>query len=182
MIDLYRRRYEHYGHGRADQAIVGIGGHAFMAPKSQDAIAQFRPYFTNAPVYGHGPSMEDFMRSTPRTVGSPQEVIDRYAQMRDSYGNIQRRMFLIDHAGLPTEIVLEQIDMLGRIVAPALREVYDTARPADVPDAPTHAARLAERNASSMNAGEDPHSDAYRFETGDNWTGLRAEDNRRAGE
>ena len=30
MVDLYRRRFEHYGHGPADQAIVGLGGQVFM--------------------------------------------------------------------------------------------------------------------------------------------------------
>jgi hypothetical protein len=50
-----------------------------MAKNSQDAVNQFRPYFDNAPVYGHGPSMEDFTEMTPLTVGSPQQVIDRYA-------------------------------------------------------------------------------------------------------
>ena len=30
MVDLYRRRFEHYGHGPADHAIVGLGGQVFM--------------------------------------------------------------------------------------------------------------------------------------------------------
>ena len=30
MVGLYRRRFEHYGHGSADQAIVGLGGQVFM--------------------------------------------------------------------------------------------------------------------------------------------------------
>ncbi|NKF33489.1 LLM class flavin-dependent oxidoreductase, partial [Pseudomonas sp. BGM005] len=79
LIELYRQRYAHYGHGAPEQAIVGLGGQVFMAAKSQDAVDQFRPYFDNAPVYGHGPSMEDFTEMTPLTVGSPQQVIDRYA-------------------------------------------------------------------------------------------------------
>ena len=82
MVQLYRRRFEHYGHGSADQAIVGLGGQVFMRP-SQDAVREFRPYFDNAPVYGHGPSLEDFSRETPLTVGSPQQVIERYAAMAD---------------------------------------------------------------------------------------------------
>jgi alkanesulfonate monooxygenase SsuD/methylene tetrahydromethanopterin reductase-like flavin-dependent oxidoreductase (luciferase family) len=49
MVELYRRRFEHYGHGPADRAIVGLGGHVFMRPNSQDAIREFRPYFDNAP-------------------------------------------------------------------------------------------------------------------------------------
>ena len=37
MIELYRERYEYYGHGGADQAIVGLGGQIFMRKNSQDA-------------------------------------------------------------------------------------------------------------------------------------------------
>ncbi|CAA9335210.1 MAG: coenzyme F420-dependent N5,N10-methylene tetrahydromethanopterin reductase, partial [uncultured Nocardioidaceae bacterium] len=76
MVGLYRRRFEHYGHGSADQAIVGLGGQVFMRRNSQDAVREFRPYFDNAPVYGHGPSLEDFTAQTPLTVGSPQQVIE----------------------------------------------------------------------------------------------------------
>ena len=65
LIGLYRERYEHYGHGKADQAIVGLGGQFFMRKNSQDAVKEFRPYFDNAPVYGHGPSLEDFTSQTP---------------------------------------------------------------------------------------------------------------------
>lgn len=35
LIGLYRERYEHYGHGTADQAIVGLGGQFFMRKNSQ---------------------------------------------------------------------------------------------------------------------------------------------------
>jgi putative FMN-dependent luciferase-like monooxygenase len=43
LIQLYRQRFEHYGHGRADQAIVGLGGQVFMRKNSQDAVREFRP-------------------------------------------------------------------------------------------------------------------------------------------
>jgi hypothetical protein len=91
MVALYRERFEHYGHGSADQAIVGLGGQVFMAKNSQDAVRTFRPYFDNAPVYGHGPSLESFMRDTPLTVGSPQQVIERTLSFADSVGDYQRR-------------------------------------------------------------------------------------------
>src|SRR5699024_12723428 len=71
LIYFYRQRYAHYGHGEPHQAIVGLGGQFFMRPNSQDAINEFRPYFDNAPVYGHGPTMEDFTEQTPLTVASP---------------------------------------------------------------------------------------------------------------
>ncbi|ALX66793.1 N5,N10-methylene tetrahydromethanopterin reductase [Microbacterium sp. XT11] len=142
LIELYRQRFAHYGHGTPEQAIVGLGGQVFMAARSQDAVAQFRPYFDNAPVYGHGPSLEDFSEMTPLTVGSPQQVIDRYAAMRDHFGDYQRQLFLIDHAGLPLKTVLEQLDILGSEVVPVLRKELAVNRPATVPDAPTHAARV----------------------------------------
>ncbi|MEV4510538.1 LLM class flavin-dependent oxidoreductase [Dactylosporangium sp. NPDC049525] len=143
MVGLYRQRFEHYGHGSADQAIVGLGGQVFMRKNSQDAKREFRPYFDNAPVYGHGPSMEDFTAQTPLTVGSPQEVIDRTLSFREYVGDYQRQLFLLDHAGLPLKTVLEQLDILGEEVVPVLRKEFAVGRPAHVPDAPTHASLKA---------------------------------------
>lgn len=148
LVGYYRERYEFYGHGTASQAIVGLGGQAFMAKNSQAAVNQFRPYFDNAPVYGHGPSLEDFSGQTPLAVGSPQQVIDKYAAMRDYFGDYQRQLFLMDHAGLPLKVVLEQLDFLGGEVVPVLRRELATNRPTDVPDAPTHASRVANLTAS----------------------------------
>ncbi|MEW2528021.1 LLM class flavin-dependent oxidoreductase [Streptomyces sp. NPDC047071] len=142
MVQLYRRRYAHHGHGRPEDAIVGLGGQVFMRKNSQDAVREFRPYFDNAPVYGHGPSLEDFTEQTPLTVGSPQQVIDRTLSFRETVGDYQRQLFLMDHAGLPLKTVLEQLDLLGEEVVPVLRKEFANGRPAGVPDAPTHAARV----------------------------------------
>lgn len=138
MVQLYRQRFAHYGHGSAEQAIVGLGGHVFMRKNSQDALAEFRPYFDNAPVYGHGSSLEEFMSQTPLTVGSPQQVIDRTLSFRDYAGDYQRQLFLLDHAGLPLKTALEQLDLLGEEVVPVLRKEFAVGRPDTVPDAPTH--------------------------------------------
>ena len=153
MVNLYRRRFEHHGHGPADTAIVGLGGQFFMRRNSQDAVREFRPYFDNAPVYGHGPSMEDFAAQTPLTVGSPQQVIERTLSFRDQVGDYQRQLFLVDHAGLPLKTVLEQLDLLGEIL-PALREGFALRRPAQVPEAPTHASLVAAARASAERAAE----------------------------
>jgi putative FMN-dependent luciferase-like monooxygenase len=138
MVSLYRRRFEHYGHGSQKQAIVGLGGQVFMRKDSQAAIREFRPYFEHAPVYGGGPSLEDYMDQTPLTVGSPQEVIDRTLAFRDVVGDYQRQLFLLDHAGLPLKVVLEQLDLLGELVVPVLRREFEAARAEGVPDAPVH--------------------------------------------
>ncbi len=157
MIELYRARFEHYGHGAADQAIVGLGGQVFMRKNSQDAVREFRPYFDNAPVYGHGPSLEDFSRETPLTVGSPQQVIERTLTFREQFGDYQRQLFLMDHAGLPLKTVLEQLDILGSEVVPVLRKEFDAQRPAHVPEAPTHASlKAAAVRARELETIEEP--------------------------
>jgi hypothetical protein len=143
LIGLYRERYAHYGHGTAEQAIVGLGGQFFMRRNSQDAVNEFRPYFDNAPVYGHGPSLEDFTAQTPLTVGSPQQVIESTLSFADSFGDYQRQLFLIDHAGLPLKTVLEQLDLFGEEVLPVLKKEFAARKPAGVPETPTHASRKA---------------------------------------
>src|ERR1043166_7760946 len=120
-----------------------------MRTSSQHALPQFRPYFDNAPVYGHGPSLEDFTAQTPLTVGSPQEVIDRTLTFRESFGDYQRQLFLMDHAGLPLKTVLEQLDILGEEVVPVLRKEFGPARAAAVPAAPTPAALVPRRDAAA---------------------------------
>ena len=142
LVSYYRQRFAHYGHGPPDQAIVGLGGQVFMRRNSQDAVREFRPYFDNAPVYGHGPSLEEFTSQTPLTIGSPQEVIDKTLTFREHFGDYQRQLFLMDHAGLPLKTVLEQLDLLGEVV-PVLRSELDALRPANVPDGPAHEALVA---------------------------------------
>jgi len=138
LINFYRQRFEHYGHGSKKQAIVGIGGQAYIAKKSQDAYTEFRPYFDEAPVYGHGPSLEDFSQLTPLTVGSPQEVIEKTLTFHDAFGDYQRQLFLMDHAGLPLTTVLKQLDLLGEEVIPVLRKELQSRKDPESADAPTH--------------------------------------------
>src|SRR5699024_4188345 len=149
MVNLYRQRFEHYGHGAADQAFVGLGGHVFMADSEAEAKKIFRPYFDNAPVYGHGPSLEDFTAQTPLTVGTPEQVIERTLGFADSVGDYQRQLFLVDHAGVLLDTVLEQIEILGKEVVPTLRTEFERRRPEHVPsDPPTHETLAAQGPAS----------------------------------
>jgi len=142
-VDLYRRRFAHYGHGTPEQAIVGLGGQAYIAPRSQDAVRRFRPYFEGSPIYGSSYRLEDFMQGTPLSVGSPQEVIEKTLTFQEGFGDYQRQLWVIDHAGLPLEEALEQVGLLGTEVVPTLRAEMESRRASGVPDAPTHASRVA---------------------------------------
>ena len=96
LVDLYRRRYAHYGHGTPEQAIVGLGGQAYIAKNSQDAVRKFRPYFEGSPIYGKSYRLEDFMHGTPLSVGSPQEVIEKTLTFREGFGDYQRQLWVVD--------------------------------------------------------------------------------------
>jgi putative FMN-dependent luciferase-like monooxygenase len=166
LIRLYRQRYAHYGHGSEKRAIVGLGGQAFMARRSQDAVEQFRPYFNEAPVYGHGPSLEDFMAATPLSVGSPQEVIDKTLTFREHFGDYQRQLFLMDHAGLPLNTVLDQLEILGGEVVPALRKETAARRDPEAPPAPTHESLVRAKYGT-----DEPRQPRPNPNRGDNVTG-----------
>jgi putative FMN-dependent luciferase-like monooxygenase len=144
LVDFYRERFEHYGHGTKEQAIVGLGGHAFVARRSQDAVDTFRPYFENYPVF-RGSSLEDYMTGTPLTVGSPQQVIDKVLTFQEGFGDYQRQLFAVESLALPLDMALEQVELLGTEIVPVLRKEMASRRAPGVPEAPTHATLVREK-------------------------------------
>src|ERR1700751_2507430 len=166
LIRFYRQRYAHYGHGTEKQAILGLGGQAYITKNSQDAKKEFRPYFNEAPVYGNGPSMEDFAEMTPLTVGSPQEVIDKTLTFREHFGDYQRQLFLVDHAGLPVGKVLDQLELLGGEVIPVLRREIEARQDRETVPAPTHELLVKAKHGDQP--ARQPRPNANR---GDNVTG-----------
>ena len=101
-------------------------------------------------------------------MGSPQEVIDKTLTFREHFGDYQRQLFLMDHAGLPLKTVLEQLDLLGEVV-PVLRRELDALRPASVPDGPTHESLVAAARAATR-IGEPAASEPGRHRGGDRRT------------
>ncbi len=166
LINLYRNRYAHYGHGAPEDAIVGVGAQVFVGNTTEQAREGFRPYYDASPVYRGGASLEEMSEQTPLLVGSPQQVIDRVMELRKYFGNYQRQMFLVDH-GLPEKLVLEQLDMLGAEVLPVLRKESELATPAGVPAAPTHASLVAKKYGD-----QPPRQPRPNPNRGDNVTGT----------
>lgn len=166
LIGFYRKRFAHYGHGTAEQAIVGLGGHAFIASKSQDAVDRFRPYFENFPLFG-GASLEDWMENTPLSVGSPQLVIDKTMDFQRRYGDYQRQLWNIDLLGLPVEAALEQVELLGTEVVPVLRKEMAAVRRPSTPETPTHASLV-----STKYGDQEPRQSRPNANRGDNVTGT----------
>jgi hypothetical protein len=167
LVDLHRERFAHYGHGTPEQAIVGLGGQAFTAKRSQDAVSRFRPYFEGSPIYGKSYRLEDIMRGTPMSVGSLQEVIENTLTFQDGFGDYQRQLWILDATGLPLEVVLEQVELLGGEVVPVLRREMGPRRAAEVPDAPTHSILVTARYGDATPRQARPNANR-----GDNLTGA----------
>jgi len=145
FVELYRQRFEEYGRGPGNQAILGLGSPIFVARNSQDAFAGYRPYF-NEMAYGMGITLEQYAESTMAPIGSVQQVIERVLALRETYGDYQRHIFLVDHTGMPLTTVLDQLDIIGNDVVPVLRQDFETLRVPGVPsDPPSHAERVRAR-------------------------------------
>jgi putative FMN-dependent luciferase-like monooxygenase len=167
LVNFYRERFAHYGHGTPEQAIVGLGGHAFIAKRSQDAVSAFRPYFEGSPIYGTSYSLDDYMAGTPLSVGSPEEVIEKTLTFQEGFGDYQRQLWVVDAMGLPVELALEQVELLGTEVVPVLRREMEARRAPGVADAPTHAGLV------TIKYGEaEPRQPRPNPNRGDNLTGT----------
>ena len=49
MVDFYRQRFEHYGHGKAEDAIVGLGGQVYMAEDPGAGVPRVPPVLRQRP-------------------------------------------------------------------------------------------------------------------------------------
>lgn len=167
LVELYRSRFVHWGHGSREQAVVGMAAQTFVRARSQDAVREYRPYFEESPVYKGGPDMETMMEQTPLLVGSPQQIVDRIMHQHEVYGDYARQMFLIDHGGLPKETVLEQIDMLGSQVLPVLRRELAAVRDPRAVRTPNHADMV-----HAVYGDAEPRQPRPNANRGDNVTGT----------
>ncbi|MHB8695193.1 MAG: LLM class flavin-dependent oxidoreductase [Solirubrobacteraceae bacterium] len=167
LVNFYRERFAHYGHGTPEQAIVGLGGQAFIAKRSQDAVNTFRPYFEGYPIYGTSYSLDDYMAATPLSVGSPQEVIEKTLTFQEGFGDYQRQLWNVDAMGLPVELALEQVELLGTEVVPVLRKEMESRSAPGAADAPTHASLVRAKYGDG-----EPRQPRPNANRGDNLTGA----------
>lgn len=167
LIGLFRERFEYWGHGTQQQAVVGLSAQVFIKKNSQDAIDTYRPYFDNSPLYKGGPSMETMMEQTPLLIGSPQQIIDRIMEQHEIYGDYARQGFLIDHGGLDKGDVLEQLDLLGSDVLPVLRKELKGVRDANAVRTPNHQDLIKAKYGD-----QEPRQPRPNANRGDNVTGT----------
>ena len=133
-VERYRERFD-ASHGRAPR--VGACSHVHVAGDSQRARAEWRPHYeaywrfiaeligSQGAAAGRGGAAPyeidyDTMLKGPAMCGSPAEIVDRLAELRDGLG-LDVHLAMMDLGGLPDAELWRAIDLYGERVLPELR-------------------------------------------------------------
>ena len=129
LIGLYRDAAARAGRDPATLP-VSINSHAFIADTSQQAADQFfAPYAETMSRIGRERGWPPTTRaqyeaqrspSGALLVGSPQEVIDKILRQHELFGH-QRFLAQLTVGTMPHSQVMHAIELLGTVVAPAVR-------------------------------------------------------------
>jgi probable LLM family oxidoreductase len=130
LVDLYRRAAASAGHD-PEQLPVSINSHTYVADTSAQARDEFFPsYATMMNRIGRERGWSGMTRQqfdalcSPRgalLVGSPQDVIDKILFEQELFGH-QRFLAQVSIGPIPHAQVMRAIELLGTVVAPAVRK------------------------------------------------------------
>ena len=131
LIDLYRDAGRRAGY-LSDQLRVGIHSIGYVAETTQQAADDFFPGYARTftdigkergwrPVTRAG---FDAQRGPQGAllIGDPDEVVEKIVRHSKALGGISRITFQMNPGSLSQEKLMRAIDLIGRRVAPALRE------------------------------------------------------------
>ena len=138
MVELYRETARRAGHDPAALP-VSINSHGFIADASEQAAEDaFPPYFEVMGRIGRErgwppPTRRQFdAERSPRGalfVGDPQQVIDKILFEHELFGH-QRFLMQMTVGTMPHAKVMRSIELLGTVVAPAVRKALGERMPA----------------------------------------------------
>jgi probable LLM family oxidoreductase len=141
LIELYRQAALRSGHDAARMS-VGINSHAFVAERSQDAVRAFYPGYaelmTRLGRERGWPPVTPEQFETGRSlrgalvVGSTSEVIEKILFQHEIFGH-DRFLAQITVGSVEHAKVMRCIELLGTVVAPAVREEVAKRRSSSVP-------------------------------------------------
>lgn len=106
---------------------VANAGFLYVAENSQQALREFYPHVNEGMIRTNGRGMPKqlFAQSTdPRSIvniGSPQQVIEKILYQHEQFGH-QRFIGQIDFGGVPFKKVMENIELIGSEVIPAVKK------------------------------------------------------------
>jgi probable LLM family oxidoreductase len=131
LIDLYRETGKRYGHS-PDRLRVGVHSLGYVAPTTQQAVADFFPgyarAFASVAKERGWPAVTraDFdAQRTPEgalLVGNADEVVEKIVRHSEALGGISRLTFQMNAASLSHAKLMRAIEAIGTRVAPAVRQ------------------------------------------------------------
>lgn len=132
LVDLYREAGKRAGHS-PDQLKVALHSLGYVAESTQQAADDFYPGYARAfnkigrERGWHPVTRADFDAQRgllgALIIGDPDEVVKKIIRHSKALGGISRVTFQMDPGSLSEEKMTHAIDLLGKRVAPALREV-----------------------------------------------------------
>jgi alkanesulfonate monooxygenase SsuD/methylene tetrahydromethanopterin reductase-like flavin-dependent oxidoreductase (luciferase family) len=131
LVDLYREAGRRAGHS-PDQLKVGLHSLGYVAETTQKAADEFYPGYAHSfSEIGkergwHAITRADFdAQRGPKgalIIGDPEEVVKKIVRHSKALGGISRITFQMDPGSLSQDKLMRAIELLGKKVAPALRE------------------------------------------------------------
>ncbi len=132
LIDLYREAGRRAGHP-PEQLKVALHSLGYVAETTQQAVDDFYPGYARAfTKIGKERGWRQVTRADfdaqrgPQgalIIGDPDEVVKKIIRHSKALGGISRVTFQMDPGSLSNEKMMRSIDLLGKRVAPALREI-----------------------------------------------------------
>jgi len=131
LVELYREAGKQAGFS-PEELRVGVHMPGYVAASTQEAADDFFPGFARAMTQvgkerGWRPLTRadfDAQRGSngALVIGSPSEVLDKIARYSESLGGLTRFSFQMNAASLPHAKLMQAIEKIGTLVAPALRK------------------------------------------------------------
>ncbi len=138
MVDLYREAAKRAGRDPATLP-VSINSHGYIADSSRQAADEaYPPYVETMGRIGRErgwspPTRAKFEAERSKRgallVGDPQEVIDKILFEHELFAH-QRFLMQMSVGTMPHPQIMRSIELLGTVVAPAVRQALGNARPA----------------------------------------------------
>jgi probable LLM family oxidoreductase len=132
LVELYRRAGKEGGHAPEDLHVT-MSGIGLVAKNSQDAKETFFPYWMETMRYGSEargwplPTRAHYDQyahnANSLLVGSPQEIADRLITVGKLTG-ADRYALQMDWSGVPHQVVMTAIELLGTEVLPLVRKEF----------------------------------------------------------
>jgi probable LLM family oxidoreductase len=135
LVQLYRDVAKASGHDPS-KVQLSINSHAFIADSEIEAADVFYPGYSRSmnklgkergwAPFGRMQFNQSLSKHSALLVGSPQQVIDKILYEHELFGHT-RFLAQMDVGGVPHKDLMHSIELLGTVVAPAVRKALNNS-------------------------------------------------------